>query len=464
MRRGIGWRIVLASAVCVMGIVLSACLAPREGRPGDSVADGSTTSSDAGVGAQDALIPRMELEVAKAEDRLEGVFDGIGTGELKGYLVVRNTSPEALDLHVRFSHQDANREELGMHIDTFEAVAPGASALLYDATRDSGVARVGYDLTISKADASYRPIGDGVTVKESSVDDRKLVLTIANATADAVCLDDLRVEATGEGRVRRLGCAPGIAYLQPGSSDTITLDAGKLIGGERLESWAGLERVYYPNGHVEATGVSGQADVRPGDAERVPCAELAVREMGKTLSGKLGGAGPKGVKGYLLVKNETSEPMAMDVTFAYKRASGKSIPGFSDAAEIVPPGESAMLCAKCYEQGVSDVEYELRCKPSESWAHPLSDGVDVREVSADASTVTIRITNKGSSRAFLASRRCVAKDAEGRAHAAEEHSASNLEPGESLDVTFKKSSMFDPDVFYTWEGLERTYYIGGHTV
>ena len=191
MRRGIGWRIVLASAVCVMGIVLSACLALREGRPGDSVADGSTISSDAGVGAQDAPIPRMELEVAKAEDRLEGVFDGIGTGELKGYLVVRNTSPDALDLHVRFSHQDANREELGMHIDTFEAVAPGASALLYDATRDSGVARVGYDLTISKADASYRPIGDGVTVNYGSA--HELTANMNYATFQSFVIDNQTV-------------------------------------------------------------------------------------------------------------------------------------------------------------------------------------------------------------------------------------------------------------------------------
>ena len=454
-RKGDQKRVLLA--LCVVGVVMTFCIAACTGRPGEE------TDVENKTNASSASIPRMELKVTKDGERLEGTFDGLAAGEAKGYLVVKNDSDETVAFSAKFSHQNAEGEKLGTHADGYAAVAPGDSALLYDRIRDPSVAHVDYEVTCKAVDAGSLPIGKGITVKESAVDEGEVALTITNATKNAVRIKDLRVEAVDKDRVRRLGRTLGIAHLEPGTNGTVKLDATQVFGGEGLGSWNELKRTYYINGYAEERDEDNEGESKPGDAEHVPSASLSVHEVGEKLTGNLEGSAPSGVKAYLLVKNETADPVALRATFGFKRASGKSASGFDDWADIVSPGETAMLCAKCHEKGVTSVDYELQCEKAEDWAKPLSEILNVTEVSSDDATVTIRITNKGAQRAFISSRRCVAKDADGRTHAADEFSQSNLDPGESLDVTFSKSSMFDPDAFYTWEGLERTYYIGGHT-
>lgn len=466
----VAWAI---AGVCALAVPVVVFLAPVDDPQEESAT--SFGSSNSGTNddpaSESALylstlpsVPRMELEVTSVDEVQEGSFDGVGEGRVKGYLVVRNATDDVIDMQATFVHQDGDGQELGKDTDEFVSVAPGATALLRDNLRGPDPSRVTYELRCTKADAANLPLAEGVETKETGVTSAEVEVTVKNTTQGTVRLEDVRVEASGEGRIRRAGVARASMLLGPGKSTTVKFEASNLFDEADPGPWEELERTYCLNGYGSAPVASELPEVAPGDAERVPSEALTLGEVGQTLTGNLEGGGPKGNKGYLVVRNATDKPVSLSAKFTYLDAEGNKatgVTGYDDSTDVVGPDQSVMLCAKAFGDGVASVAYEVTSAESESWATPPQN-LEVEELSVTETSLRVRVTNKNQRRAFVIGYRCLAADTEGRTHAAEAYGTSDLQPGESTEVTFSASDVFDPDAFATWEGLERTYYFNGH--
>ena len=465
------------SFVQLMGIViLVACLAigtcgrtDTEKKAEDPIthsnSDNPRTDVETTADTKPHATPRMELELTEVDEALEGTFDGVGKGRVKGYIMVKNNTDEVLDMVATFTNLGADKEELEAVSDEFYEVAPGAWAMLRDKANEDDVARANYELRAKKSDANRHPLEDGVIVEEVSSDDEQLILKLTNNTKRQAHLEDLRFEYTEDKGARHAGCHYGSVDLRPGTNTKLAITAKDLFDPDMLETWKGFEGMFLFNGFAgEEVSDESKAseDVQPGDTERVPSEHVAISAVGDRLSGSFAGVGPEGTKAYLVVKNETEEPIKLDAKFTYKGADGNEIKGFDDNAEIVDPGASAMLCANAYGADVASVAYKLTSAEPESWVVSPLPYLKIMEASVDAETVHLNITNMNPNRVFLSSCRCLATDADKHSHAAEAFAIGDLEPGKTRELTFDKNTLFDPDAFNTWEGLERTYYIVGH--
>lgn len=198
-------------------------------------------------------VPCVELAIREEDERLTGSFDGVGPGAVRGYLLVRNDSEVPLTLGSDFSFWDDSGEPLEGFDDGTDLVMPGEEAMLCGTCYDDAVAAAGYTLTCERAFSWYAPLDKNVEIRESSVDDKQVVLQITNVSDGAVWIRSARCRATDADGDPHAGSAFAIGIVEAGDVLEVTFDRGAMFDPDAFDGWDGLVRTYYVDGYVVST-------------------------------------------------------------------------------------------------------------------------------------------------------------------------------------------------------------------
>ena len=423
--------------------------------------DTQTSYADVTSGSS---IGREQIEITQAGETRSGLFSRVGSGKVKGYLIVRNTSEMTLDMTARFSYQTEYHKQIDTAQDAVVAVAPGEVALLRPVGIVSEAKYVGYTLSADRTEPTRASIADRVSIEEKEVGDKRLAITVTNTSSDTVNLEDLRVEGVG-GKGEYCACdGNAVATLEPATSVDVVFDANNVYEPKAFTSWNDVERTYYPVGY--ATVEAEPVEAEPARAVRVPSEQLAVSEVGQTLTGTIDGAGPRLAKCFLIVQNAADKPVSLSAIFSGEDAAGKTAEEMSgtDTAQSVAPGEYAVLYLHSANNDIARVSYEVTSEEPKSGLKPLAGAVQVQEVKDADAPIKVILTNTGSDEAQIFDVFCVAKDAEGNTYAAHNDLSSKIAPGKTIEALFWRDDFFDGDSVEFWDSLDHTYLVNGYIV
>ncbi len=163
----------------------------------------------------------------------------------------------------------------------------------------------------------------------------------------------------------------------------------------------------------------------------------------------------------LKVTNGTDENVNVSATFRMFSTGGTLKDKSEDESSCVAPGNSVLL--HCYDlKRSTDIEYEVTATKSEDWKRPLNGRVEVKERSLAADKWVVQITNPGPDTVLVTHCRCLLQTPDGQFLGGDSFATATLKPGESLEATFRKDTMFDQDKFTSFEDAERGLEVSGY--
>ncbi len=203
------------------------------------------------------------------------------------------------------------------------------------------------------------------------------------------------------------------------------------------------------------TNVTFVARWQPG----TPIQDISITDSGKTIEGSFTGLSGDSNGCILRVTNNTADPLTLETTYRFVNAAG----GLRDKqieTSYIEPGASRLLHATDLKRS-DGIEYEIQPK-AEAFHKPIGENVKVEQTSATADELTLKITNPGPNTVLVSHVRCLIKMPDGSIFGGDSYKTGTLKPNESLEATFTKDSMYDFQLFTTFEGAEPTYSIDGY--
>ncbi len=190
-----------------------------------------------------------------------------------------------------------------------------------------------------------------------------------------------------------------------------------------------------------------------------PIQDISITDSGKTIEGSFTGLSGDSNGCILRVTNNTADPLTLETTYRFVNAAG----GLRDKqieTSYIEPGASRLLHATDLKRS-DGIEYEIQPK-AEAFHKPIGENIKVEQTSATADELTLKITNPGPNTVLVSHVRCLIKMPDGSIFGGDSYKTGTLKPNESLEATFTKDSMYDFQLFTTFEGAEPTYSIDGY--
>ena len=190
-------------------------------------------------------------------------------------------------------------------------------------------------------------------------------------------------------------------------------------------------------------------------------AKIEVHEEDTELEGTMGGWGGKESGGVIMVRNQTARVINLAATLTFVQRGGHDWLSSEYDVFDVAPGDRRMIHATDLNRS-DGLRWHIEVRDAHSWTEPLKDNVRVEEVEATDDAVTIRLTNEGAHVARVFAVKMAATLPDKTLQGGDAFMTGDLEPGQSLDVTFEKKNMFEPDAITTFAETERVYYLDGY--
>ena len=158
---------------------------------------------------------------------------------------------------------------------------------------------------------------------------------------------------------------------------------------------------------------------------------------------------------FLFVTNNSNTTLDITGTIDFKSSSGADIETTNDTSYSVAPGQRTLIynARDGAAGGDGATTYSISADESPSSRGPLGSAIEVEELSVTSDSNVVRLHNRTGQRVYLGSAACYGTADNGSWAVAGPAINQELDPDESVDVTFE----------YSFGGLYRQYFINGYT-